>query len=324
MAPSLRRPLLALVVVIATALTFGLVRGRSAAARALLVHEAGDLTRSLRGAAHSVLVADAGDEAPPPNDGAEPARAPVAMSNGYLGVVLARTSSDIAPRFDGRLATVNVRVGDTVSQGSLLATIAVPTLAYELRVAEAELRSANLDVDRATTELSQATERAAREQRLDNEHLAPADDVRGAYYQSRLAKTHLSSALAAAAERLQQDRDDTRIVAPFDGVVAARYAEPGTSVHALVPIVRLITTSDVIARFAVPQAEVGQLSIGCPVLIETTETHRALSGTVERIAAEVEAASHMIFVEAQVNVDAASNSVPSGELARVQLATDGP
>jgi len=300
------------------------------------------LTRALAAASHSVArTARAGfthraPVAPPPAQApdalatvASPATTNVPPSATYLGVVLARTSADIAPRFDGRLATVNVRVGDVVAQGAVLATLSVPTLAYDLRVAEAELQAATIDVDRASTELKQATERFSRKQRLDAEHLALADDVTGADYQSRLAKTRLSTARSVAnerraqVERLRQDKDDTQLVAPFDGVVAARYVDPGMSVHSLAPVVRLITMNDVLARFAVPQRDAGRVAIGEEVRIRTSETHRDLRGTVERIAAEVEPASHMIFVEARVTPGATpSSAVPSGELARIEIPSE--
>jgi RND family efflux transporter MFP subunit len=313
----LRKPIPAAVVVAVVTAAGGLVLGRSSCSERAARAQATDARKSGPGES---------TELPVPSVPATPA----AMDDGFLGVVLARTSADIAPRFEGCLAKVNVRVGDTVARGTVLATLAVPTLAYDLRVAEAELRAADLDVERASTELSQATERFARKQRLDGEHLATADEVTGADYQTRLAKTHVSASRALASEhraqveRLQQDKDDTRIVAPFDGVVAARYADPGMTVRSLVPIVRLITMNDLLVRFAVLQTDVAHLSIGNHVHVRTSETHRDLQGTVERVASEVEPASHMIFVEAQVDASDASGAVLSGELARVTLVPGAP
>jgi RND family efflux transporter MFP subunit len=331
---------LVLATALATSVPFVVVeRPRAAAAvRAFLSRGVATVGHSLARASNAVLArhpaavpALAEATSAVPTRTSAPSVNAAAPRAAYLGVVLARTSADIAPRFDGRLATVNVRVGDSVAQGAVLATLSVPTLRYDLRVAEAELQAATLDVDRASTELNQATERFARKQRLDAEHLALADDVTGADYQSRLAKTRLSSARSVASERraqverLRQDEGDTQIVAPFDGVVAARYVDPGMSVHSLVPVVRLITMNDILARFAVPQADAARIGIGDGVRIRTTETHRDLRGAVERVAAEVEPASRLIFVEARVTSGAApSSAVPSGELARVEIASEAP
>lgn len=264
--------------------------------------------------------------APPPALTAEvpPPRPRVPWSkDGYLGVVLARNAADIAPRFEGRLASVNVRVGDKVTAGTVLATLTVPTLEYDVRMAQAEVNTAELDVDRASTELSQAGERLSRRQKLDSVQLTTADDVSSADYQARLAKNHVSSARASARERrarlgrLQRDLHDTEIVAPFDGVIAARYVDPGATVRSLSPIVRLITLDDLLVRFAVAQAAVREISVGTRVTVRTKESQRVLSATVERVAAEVEPASHMVFVEARVESALPGNDVLSGELARV-------
>jgi len=84
----------------------------------------------------------------------------------YLGVILPRHSANIAPRFEGKVIDVLVRLGDHVAAGAVIATLGVPTLGYDLEVAQANLKATDVDQARAKIELSEAEERLARRKAL--------------------------------------------------------------------------------------------------------------------------------------------------------------
>jgi RND family efflux transporter MFP subunit len=263
-----------------------------------------------------------GSPPPAPRD-AQAGASPAAPGNGFLGVILARSSADVAPRFEGKLKAVHVRLGDVVAAGALIATLDVPSLRFDLSMAEASLKAAEVDQERAAIELAQAEEQLNRRKTLSDASLASAEDLATSGYQRKLAASRLESARAQVAERrgrvglLRKDNADAEIRAPFEGIVAARYVDPGANVAPSTPIVRLISARDLFVRFAVPEGSASNLSAGAEVTISAGGT--TLRGKVDKVAPEIDAASRMIVVEAKIDAELSSTPLRSGEMVRVSI-----
>jgi HlyD family secretion protein len=60
----------------------------------------------------------------------------------------------------------------------------------------------------------------------------------------------------------EADRNDLQIVAPFDGTVATRTAEPGEVISAGTPVVTLVDLSTVYLRGFIPEGEIGRVRAG--------------------------------------------------------------
>src|SRR5882672_34504 len=82
-------------------------------------------------------------EAPPPpapsptsHAATAPAPAPVqARSEGWLGVIVARSSVDVTSDSQGRLAAVHVQIGDQVQRGDRIASLDTRLVAQDLEMA---------------------------------------------------------------------------------------------------------------------------------------------------------------------------------------------
>jgi RND family efflux transporter MFP subunit len=251
---------------------------------------------------------------------------PGAPASDFLGVILARASVDLAARFDGRIRAVHVRLGDVVLAGASVASLDIPGLRFDLSMAEADVHAAEVDQSRAAVELTQAEERLGRRRALSAEALATGEDLAAATYQQKLAEVAVETARAQLAGKrarvgqLRKNTDDTEIRAPFEGIVAARYVDPGANVTAATPIVRLLSARDFFVRFAVPEESAARLSIGAPVEVSLGGAALALHGAVDKISPEVDAASRMILVEARLDAGSLDMKARSGEMARVSLA----
>lgn len=82
----------------------------------------------------------------------------------------------------------------------------------------------------------------------------------------------------------QANRNDLIVVAPFDGTVATRTAEPGEVVQAGTPIVTLLDMSKVYLRGFVPEGEIGKVKVGQTARIFLdSNTSRGLDAVVTRI-----------------------------------------
>jgi HlyD family secretion protein len=75
------------------------------------------------------------------------------------------------------------------------------------------------------------------------------------------ARAEMESALARLGEA-QANRQDLRIVAPIDGTVATRSAEPGEVVAAGTPVLTLVNLSTVYLRGFVPEGDIGRVRAG--------------------------------------------------------------
>ena len=82
----------------------------------------------------------------------------------------------------------------------------------------------------------------------------------------------------------QANRDDLNVVAPFDGTVVTRTAEPGEVVQAGTPIVTLLDLSKVYLRGFVPEGRIGRVKSGQPARVYLdSNPSRPLDAYVSRI-----------------------------------------
>jgi len=137
----------------------------------------------------------------------------------------------------------------------------------------------------------------------------------------------LADARAQVAERrgrvehLERAIADTFIIAPFNGVVAECYVEPGGLAGPSRPIARLLSNDIPRLRFAMPEAQARRVVVGTHIQVRLTSSDEALGGVVESVVPEVDAAARMIFAVARVDVPAILKSlVSAGMLARVRIA----
>ena len=255
-----------------------------------------------------------------------------------IGTVEARRSWMVGPTVAGRVQSVSVDVGDKVKAGQLLA---------EMDPVDIDQRGASLDasIERArnsqTAALAQQTDAAARRalaianlqrnQDLAKQDFISAGALEGRQQEKASADAALDAAranVAAAAQdlkRLQADRAAlvqqraaVRLVAPADGIVTARDAEPGATVVAGQPVLRLINPASLWIRLRLDQGRSEGLATGLKAQIVLRSRPRdSLSGQVSR----VELLSDSVTEEriAQVAFDLPPVGLSIGEMAEVTL-----
>ena len=255
-----------------------------------------------------------------------------------IGTVEARRSWMVGPTVAGRVLSVKVDVGETVKAGQLLA---------EMDPVDIEQRGASIDasIERArsvqaaalaqqadaTAKRELATTNLQRNQDLAKQDFISAGALEGRSQEKASADAALDAAranLAAAAQdlkRLQADRAaltqqraNVRLLAPAEGVVTARDAEPGATVVAGQPVLRLINPASLWIRLRVDQGRSEGLAAGLKAqIVLRSRPRETLSGQVSR----VELLSDSVTEEriAQVAFDAAPAGLSVGEMAEVSL-----
>ena len=244
---------------------------------------------------------------------------------GFLGVVVATHTVDLAPKVNGRVDAVHVRLGDRVIANAPIATLDTAALRHDLKMGEAKLGIARAEAAKSETELRQLDDELEAFTTLSQSGNVSAKELSAAQHRNQAASASLEAARARVSEaeaqvlQLKQTLADAYIRAPFAGVISDRFVDPGAMVGPSVPIARLVSADNLRVRFAVPEQMAGGISTGMAVQAWVSATGTQLSGVVENVAPEVDIASRMIIAEAKLDPTEAKKAIPSGAVARVSI-----
>jgi RND family efflux transporter MFP subunit len=224
----------------------------------------------------------------------------------YPGVVLASQAVEVSSQEEGRLAAIDVRAGDVVRRGDRLAVLETQQLTQDAAMASAALRASEAEERRAVVQLQKAREQYERRKGLQD--IVSREEIAASATEEQLAVATVETARAGVAQeraRYQQLQDRlarTILRSPIDGRVALRYMDTGTLVRPGTPVVRLISSQGFLLRFAVPPEQASNLRVGRRVAMRLESPAITVQGTISQIAPQVDAASQMVFIEAEVQV----------------------
>lgn len=266
------------------------------------------------------------------------AERPLAPALFGIGTVEARRSYLIGPTAAGRVRAVAVDVGDTVKSGQLLAEMdpvdldergaaleaSVARAGSATAAAQAQVRDALARRDLASVNARRYAELGAQDfvsagaVEARTQELASADAVVSAAQANLAAARQEQQRLAAERAGLRQQRGNVRLLAPSDGVVTGRDAEPGSTVVAGQAVLRMIQPSSLWIKVRLDQGRSAGLAVGLPAqIVLRSQPGHPLSGQVAR----VEAVSDSVTEErsALVSIDQPPRGLSVGELAEVTL-----
>jgi len=224
----------------------------------------------------------------------------------FLGVFVAREATEVAALGPGRIASIEVRIGDRVRAGQTVASLDTRAQELELNVARLQADEASAELEVAGSLTATAIDNDTRQRNLGESGLATGAEQAAASAARRVAELRAASARAtllrqrATVSRLVRSRDEMLVRAPFDGVVVARYLDPGANVTPDRPILRLVRSGEMIVRFALPEERANQVHIGTPVRAVAPGTGGDVTAIVRRLSSEVDVAARWFVVEADV------------------------
>jgi RND family efflux transporter MFP subunit len=200
------------------------------------------------GALAALLISACGlsqSEAAPGREGAPaPARVEVAaVRDGtltdrwvFLGEIQAMARASLAAGADGAVTFVGPRVGDRVTLGDELVKL-------DISLARARVAAAKASRAEVIQELAQAERDRRRAEQLGRSILPQAEIERDVTRAQTL--TTRTSALQAAEREAKAQLHRHRVLAPFTGVIAARYVDPGDWVAPGDPVLELVDDEQV-------------------------------------------------------------------------------
>jgi HlyD family secretion protein len=270
------------------------------------------------------------------------ARADLAPMLFGIGVVEARRSYLVGPTNAARVRQVAVDVGDAVRAGQLLAEMDPVDLDQRLAATVAAAARAKNAVDTAAAQLADSIARrevaAANVRRYDDlghKGFVSSSVTEGKSQELKSADAQHAGAEAALAgarqdlARLNAERDgarqqraNLRLLAPADGVVTARDAEPGSTVVAGQAVLRLVAADSLWIKLRLDQSRSAGLQVGLPAeIVLRSRPGQALAGKLARI----ELLSDSVTEEriAQVSFDLPPKDVAVGEMSEITLRLPG-
>ncbi|MEW6775398.1 MAG: efflux RND transporter periplasmic adaptor subunit [Bdellovibrionota bacterium] len=161
------------------------------------------------------------------------------------GTVEAHMRVEVRARTPGIIEDLPVREGQGVRKGDLLARIGSPTSQADLRGAQAELAQARRDLDRIRPLAAQG--------------ILPKADLDQAESRVETSEARASSLSARVL--------DTEVRAPIDGMVLARWIEPGQYVSVNEPLFKVGVGSDLVVEVWVDEAEVARVRDGSRAVV---------------------------------------------------------
>jgi RND family efflux transporter MFP subunit len=168
-------------------------------------------------------------------------------------------------RANGYVEEWLVDIGERVSEGQLLARLALPELEEQINQVKAEISS--LDAEVLFTGLQSDRVAAL----VASGHVSRTErDQRAADYQVALARR---DAQRARLGQLERELDYTAVRAPFDGVITVRNVNRGDriAVTDTRPLFRLIDAQRLRLVIEVPQLQLAYIALDEPALLEVAE-----------------------------------------------------
>jgi HlyD family secretion protein len=237
------------------------------------------------------------------------------------GTLEARVKSTISPKIAGRIHEILVDQGDRVSAGKLLFTLDDAELKQQVEIAQAStaLWKASLDRlqadhDQAKAVLEKAKNDFERVHKLLVKKVVTAEDGDKSIESLRIAEAGLSRTIAATlegnkqittAERTQAYHEarlaDTRVVAPFDGLVVKRYRDPGDIGVPGSPILLLVSTAEIWVSAWVDETEMSRLHPDQSARVAfRSESSNTYQGKVSRLGREADRETREFVVDVRV------------------------
>ncbi len=245
---------------------------------------------------------------------------------------LEATEVNIATKLSERIASITVKEGDFVKKGQTLAMMQTDVLKAELAQAKARKAqataakiSAEATVMEKKSNLSGAEKRYLRLKGLLEKSAASAQEFETAEtnYLGKKAEVAVAEAevQAAAANiqaasadiaRIEADLKDSTLVAPLDGRIQYRIAEPGEVLASGGKLLNLVDLSDVYMTFFLPESVAGKVKIGAearilldaipntPIPAEITFVSSVAQFTPKTVETQIERQKLMFRVKARI------------------------
>jgi RND family efflux transporter MFP subunit len=205
----------------------------------------------------------------------------------------------IYSRTNGYLKSWYFDIGAHVRKGQLMAQIETPEVDQQLQVAQADLKSAQANLDLANTT-------SARYQNLLKTNSVSKQETDVAVSDAAAKKAAVDAAMANV-RRLEQLQSFENVYAPFDGIITARNTDVGRLIQAgqnttTQELFHLAAIGQLRVYVAVPEAYTAAIKVGSKANLTLDEyPGRVFEGTIARNSNAIDQATRTLNVEVDID-----------------------
>jgi HlyD family secretion protein len=241
-----------------------------------------------------------------------------------VGSLVGAQTVDIVPRAQGRLQSIDVRIGDSVSRGQVLAKVEDQELLEQLRQADASFEVARATIRQREADLSFAKTNLDRNKSLFERHLLPRqslDDAEARHQASQaqldLAQAQLQQA-SSRREELRINLANTTVKSPVNGFVAKRFVDPGAFVTQNIQLLSVVDISIVRLVVNLVERDLRKVNVGAGAAMSVDAyPGENFAGRVARVAPVLDPATRT--AEMEIEVPNPTGRLKPGMYARVRL-----
>lgn len=241
-----------------------------------------------------------------------------------VGTVHASRTAPLAAQVMGVITAVNVREGDAVKQGQVLATIDDVQPRAAVEQSQAALSASDHELAAAESELALAQSTFNRMQTLyDKKSLSPQEyDEAHTRLQSAAARRDTARAgraqAAAALDQARTHLDYSRVRSPFNGVVTDRRVDPGSLASPGMPLLTVEASGQFRLEATVDERDLKYVRAGQSVPVELDAFGaQPFNGKVAQIVPAADPASRSFTVKIDLP---ANKNLRSGVFGRAAFA----
>jgi len=255
-------------------------------------------------------------------------RGPLAAKVTATGTLAALVMVNVGSQVSGRIETLYVDFGSTVTKGMVVARIEPSFFKAAVDQARANANAAAASTEKARAQLDQAQKQYARAKVLLGEGLMGRADFDSAEAALAVAKADIKSSQAAvgqanaALSQAELNLKYTTILSPIDGVVISRNVDVGQTVAATLQAPVLFTIAQDLTRMAVDtnvaEADVGKVKAGMNVTF-TVDAYpgRTFPGVVRQVRDNALTVQNVVTYDAVIDVDNSEKLLKPGMAANV-------
>lgn len=230
----------------------------------------------------------------------------------FSGALEASASFPISPKVSGLIENIHVDIGDSVQQGTVVATLddaeyqqAVTQAQADLLVAQANLMESESNLKIAQRAMERSRVLRERGVASEAEFDIAQSDLLASEARLEVQKAQLKRA-ESSVESARIQLGYTKVRALWSGdssarSVAERYADEGETLNALSPLIRIVDVDPLTGVFFVSEKDYPQLSVGQTVDLETDAYPQEIfNASIERIAPVFQVSSRQARIEITV------------------------
>jgi macrolide-specific efflux system membrane fusion protein len=243
------------------------------------------------------------------------------------GKLEAKQYVDVGTQVSGQLKKIHVDIGDTVTQGQLLAEIDPRVYQAQVEAGEAHLNSLRAQWNQQKAAAVLAEQNLKRNQNLITANAVSQQALQETESQAAVARAQVDSIAAQMQEtesNLKASRANlgyTKIYAPMAGTVTTLPTKEGQTLNAnqTAPTVLQVANLDIMTvRAQVAEADVSRLKVGMPAYFTTLgDSEKRWQGTVRQVQPSPEIVNDVVLYDVLIDVKNEGRKLMTGMTTQV-------